>query len=496
MNQITIVGMGPGSKAYLTLEAIELLTKSDHVYLRTQRHPVVSELVLMGMKFKSFDDIYENSQTFDSTYMSIADQVIELSKFHEVIYAVPGNPFVAEKTVSLIIKACTDKGQAYKIVHGTSFLDAIITSLGYDPVKGLNIVDGLSIEDEEIIPLRDHLIIQVYNRLVASNVKLALAKVYPDDHEIIIIRGAGIPEEEVIKKIPLYELDRYPEYTDHLTSVMIPKIGEPYYGVHELLEIMKKLRGEDGCPWDREQTHESLVNYLIEEAYEVKNAVLFEDDTSLVDELGDVLLQVVFHTTMGEEEGYYYFNDVVKAVCEKMIRRHPHVFADVSADDTETVLENWQEIKNKEKSIESNSSAMREVTYALPNILRSQKIQKIASRAGFDWETDEAVMEKIEEELGELKLAMTQESSDRQMEEMGDLLMAISNLARRLGYNAEEIMQLANEKFIDRFEYVENQMIKKGLKLEPSQAKIMNELWIASKKDEKKRIINKNSCKS
>ena len=288
MNLITIVGMGPGGKEYLTMQAIEALTTSQDVYLRTERHPVVDYLVENGMQHQSFDAVYEDAETFDETYDIIANKVLLLAKERPIVYAVPGNPFVAEKTVELIMKAYPK--ESVKIIHGVSFIDAIITALGYDPVNGLEIVDGLKIETENLNPKRDRLVIQVYNQIVASSVKLRLMSKYQDDHEIVVVNAAGIESLEKIERVPLFELDRDPERFNHLTSLFVPAATESGYTFEDLQNIMIKLRSEEGCPWDREQTHQSLAKYLVEEAYEVLDAVSLEDDTALVDELGDVCL--------------------------------------------------------------------------------------------------------------------------------------------------------------------------------------------------------------
>lgn len=476
---ITIVGMGPGGDAYLTMEAFNTLTKLGKVYLRTDRHPVVEYLVQNGMIYTSFDTVYDQYDTFDEVYQAVADNVVALSASEPVIYAVPGNPFVAEKSVALILAGA--KGPI-NIVHGTSFIDAIVTALRYDPVAGFVILDALNIENERINASKDHLFIQVYDQMTASLLKLALMEIWGDDHMAIIVKGAGIPDEESIVTVPLYELDHQGDLFNHLTSVFVPAGTSVKHELFELEAIMRQLRSENGCPWDREQTHESLAPYLIEEAYEVKDAIIKNDVDSLIDELGDVLLQIVFHATIGEEDGYFEFSDIVKVVSEKMIRRHPHVFGDITVASSEEVLVNWQVIKDEEKSNKSISESMKSVTYSLPSLLRAQKVQKKAADVGFDWESADHAFDKIIEEVEELKLAMSGGNRVDIREELGDVLLILSNVARLLDLDAEQALSEAIEKFVGRFTYIEENLEKDGLKPSAVLLERMEALWLASKK--------------
>ncbi len=483
MKKITIVGMGPGGKEYLTIQAIEALTASNNVYLRTDKHPVVEYLVEKGMRYQSFDQVYENAETFDETYQIIADKVMTLARTEEIVYAVPGNPFVAEKTVELIIGSYPN--DLIKIVHGVSFIDAIITALKYDPVNGLDIVDGLKIEDETLNPKKDRLIIQVYNQTVASSVKLALMKRFDDDHEVIVVNAAGIESLERIESVPLFELDREPERFNHLTSLFVPASIASGYTFEDLQQIMLKLRSENGCPWDREQTHQSLTRYLVEEAYEVLDAVVNEDDEALVDELGDVLLQVVFHATIANEEGYFNMDDITNGICQKMIRRHPHVFGDVNVTGSDEVLVNWQAIKAKEKQTDKIFEAMNAVSTSTPSLIRSQKVQKIAANVGFDWQNVIDAIKKIDEELEEFKNEIEVADFDKLEEELGDLLMIISNVARHLKIDAEIALAKATDKFIRRFKFVEGKLAENNEVPNSDLLDKMDNLWGEAKKWEK-----------
>ena len=344
---LTIVGLGPGGKEYLTLEAIEAIRNAESLYYRTLKHPVTEYIrkeINPGMN--SFDNLYDSSLDFEEVYRGIADEVLALSEKDDVTYCVPGNPVVAERTVELILEQNPDA----RIVYGVSFVDAMISALKIDPVSGLNLVDALS--DMNIDPRQSQLIMQVYDRLTASALKLRLMEYYDDEADVAIVKAAGVEGLEEIKWVKLYELDRY-EGFDYLTSVFVKKPDESLrkWTVMDLVSIMEKLRSEDGCPWDRKQTHESLREYVLEEAGEVAEAIDSGDMFELEEELGDLLLQVVFHSTIAKEKGDFIFEDVTNGICEKLIRRHPHVFGDESAHDEDDVKVIWERIKAEEKNV-------------------------------------------------------------------------------------------------------------------------------------------------
>ncbi len=481
MHTLQIVGMGPGSMAYLTMSVHELLTTAERVYLRTAKHPVVEKLVENGMQYTSYDAFYESAETFEETYSRIVEDVVSRLKDGPVVYAVPGNPFVAEETVRLLMAQSEVQGFPVTVHHGASFLDAMITTLGFDPVEGLVVRDALKVETNQITDKTDHIWIQVYSPQVASELKLQLMTCFDDEHEVTIIRAAGIPDLEVVETVPLCEMDRHGTLFDHLTSVYVKKASTPRRDLWDLIDIMAKLRGENGCPWDREQTHESLTRYLIEEAYEVKQAVENGDDEELVDELGDVLLQVIFHAQLGDEEGYFNWRDIVDAICEKMVRRHPHVFSDVSVRDSAEVLTNWQAIKNKEKKHTRVSESMRGLPMSLPALMRAQKVQKRASDVGFDWQDVKKAVEKITEEVDEVSHALEHSHSAHVFEELGDLLLIVTNVIRMLGGDAELIMNEAVDKFVKRFEFVEKSMEEAGIEMNFNQLDAMERFWQAAK---------------
>ncbi len=249
----------------------------------------------------------------------------------------------------------------------------------------------------------------------------------------------------------------------------------------QLVEIMAQLRGEDGCPWDREQDHQSLKKYFLEETYEVLDAIDAQDDEALCDELGDALLQVVFHAQIATEQGRFGIDDVVDAISRKMLRRHPHVFGADHAETAGQVLTKWEEIKAAEKAVGPQKESKRGLMYVndnLPSLLLAQKIQDKAARVGFDWPDSSGPRAKLTEEIGELDQAQTQEE---RRDELGDCLFALVNLARFLDVDAEDALRHSSQKFMRRFDYIEQTLEQQGGKLGQADLATLDHLWDEAK---------------
>lgn len=249
------------------------------------------------------------------------------------------------------------------------------------------------------------------------------------------------------------------------------------YDIYDLIKIMEYLRSEDGCPWDREQSHESIRSNVIEEAYEVADAIDSGSREMLVEELGDLLLQVVFHARMDEEAGGFNFDDVCDGICKKLVYRHPHVFGDVNADTSDQVLKNWDALKKTEKKQESFTDTMNSVPKAFPALMRSQKVQKRAARAGFDFDNKSDVYDKVAEEMVELSDADAIGDNKKVFEEYGDLLFSVVNLARFLNIDAEEALAASTDKFIARFEKVEKLANERNIDMPNTPIIELDKLW-------------------
>lgn len=480
---IKIVGLGPGAKEALTIGTISELENNKNVFLRTEKHPTVDYLKEKNIKFNTYDSIYESMQSFDEVYSNIANDLIK--KHHELgelIYAVPGHPLVAEKSVFNLIELCKKYNIKYKVIPAVSFIDAMMESLMIDPIEGLKVIDAFDINNQVLDKRIGTIITQVYNPLIASEVKLKLLEQYNDETEIIYVRAAGIEGQESIRNIPLFELDMQ-EDIDYLTSIYIPKDLENKKDFNDLLNIIEVLRGENGCAWDREQTHKSLEKALIEESYEVIDAIDKEDDESLIEELGDVLLQVVFHASIGKEDGYFDIGDIIEGICKKMISRHPHVFGENSdISSSEDIVVKWDELKKKEKGYCSITDEMKGVTKGLPSLLRAHKIQEKAKKVGFDFNDLTSTIDKVKEELEEIIDVYNSENKEKIKEEVGDLLFSCINVARFLKVDEELALNSTVDKFIKRFSYIEKEAKEKGLELVKMELDEMDKLWEDAKK--------------
>ena len=257
------------------------------------------------------------------------------------------------------------------------------------------------------------------------------------------------------------------------------------YSFEELVAIMRKLREPGGCPWDAEQTHQSLIRYLLEETYEVIEAIDENSPGHLKEELGDLLLQPVFHAAIAEESGTFTITDVITTLCEKLVRRHPHVFGDLEIKDSQQQIENWEKIKRLEKDTTERPSALSGVPPHLPALLKAHKIGEKAARVGFDWEHADQVFAKVMEELAEFEEARSEGNAERMEDELGDLLFAIVNLGRYLSLNPEEALRKTIGRFQKRFSYVETSLHRQGTTMQESSLDTMNQLWELAKDAER-----------
>ncbi len=482
MAKITVVGLGAGELDQLPLGVYKLLKGERPLYLRTKEHPVIKQLEEEGLKYTSFDSFYEQYDNFHDVYVKIVEYLVKEAEKQDIVYAVPGHPMVAEKTVQLLLQEEKNGNVDIEFSGGQSFLDALFQAVEIDPVEGFQLLDGTSLDRNEI-RLTQHIIItQVYDRFVASGVKLELMEVLPDTYDIYIVSNAGT-SRETVKKVPLYMLDR-DFTTDNLTSVYVPPIKQEellYRQFDYFRKVVATLRGPEGCPWDREQTHESLKKFLIEETYELIEAIDEKDDEHIVEELGDVLLQVMLHSQIGEDEGFFSIDDVIEGITRKMIRRHPHVFGDEKAESAEEVLSNWDRIKQLEKGGKERS-VLSQLKKGLPALIQAYELQKIAKKSGFDWEDKEGAIEKLKEELEEWLTEIEQSDHKRIQSEFGDLLFAMVNVARFLSIHPEEALIQANQKFMRRFQYVEDKVRESGKEFQDYTLAQLDEFWEEAKR--------------
>lgn len=485
VHTLTIIGLGAGDLDQLQMGVYKKLKAAKKLYVRTVDHPVLNELAAEGLQFESFDAVYEKHATFQPVYEEIANKLIEATAIENVMYAVPGHPLVAEQTVQLLIAASKAGKVDLVIEGGQSFLDPIFGALKIDPIEGFQLLDGTSFNMHDI-NMRQHILIaQVYDAFSASEVKLTLMEKYDDEYPVTVVTAAGSSQEKLIT-VPLYELDQSVE-VDNLTTIYVPPVTSQEEALRDwatFRQIIATLRGPNGCPWDQKQTHESLKKYLLEEAHEYLAAVDAEDDFAMIEELGDVLLQVFLNAQIGEDLGYFTLEDILASISEKMIRRHPHVFSDVSVEDADDVIANWEAIKAKEKGA-SDQPLLDEEYRASSSLQTAYNYQKRAAKVGFDWPDVTGAWDKFAEEWQEFRDEMTEGSNESRLDEFGDVLFTLVNLARFYKLSPEEAMLHANEKFARRFGYVEERVKASGKTFSDYTLEQLDAFWAEAKQLER-----------
>jgi len=479
---ITVVGLGPGDPRHLTREAWEVLEAAEEVWLRTNQHPVVCGLP-GHLSLHSFDYLYDQADGFSEVYEAIVKEVLAMGRRPEgVVYAVPGSPLVGESTVVRLRAQVQGEGLELRVVEGLSFVEPTLSALGVDALSGLQICDGLEIAARyhpSLNPDMPALIAQLYDRALASGVKLTLMNQYPEDHPVVVVTGAGTKEQHV-RELPLHMLDHFHDIA-HLTALFVPAL-HPVSSFEGFQDTIAHLRAPDGCPWDREQTHESLSSSLLEETYETLAAIEGGCVADLREELGDLLLQVVLHAQIGQEEGEFSMAEVIAGVDAKLKHRHPHVWGDRVASGTDEVLQNWEQLKQEEKG--GNRSVLEGVPRELPALQQASTYGKRAAHVGFDWQDPRGVIDKVYEEIAELQAA---ETPSQQLAEMGDVLFAVVNWARWLDIDPEAALRRANSRFGSRFRYVELLVRQNREDFRELSLEQLDGMWQEAKRAEKRK---------
>ncbi len=476
---ITIVGLGPGDPHHLTREAWAVLKAASEVWLRTEHHPTVAGLP-PHLTLHSFDYLYEEAKDFPQVYTAIAGEVLRLGQRPEgVIYAVPGHPLMGEATVGQVLSRAEEAGLAVHVVEGLSFVEPTLAALRIDALAGLQIYDALELAARYHPPLNPDLpalVGQLYSRSLAADVKITLMNQYPDNHEVMLVHAAATPEQRVVRLL-LYELDRRDDIA-HLTTLYVPPLpgATSFEG---LQDTVAHLRAPDGCPWDREQTHESLRAGLLEEAYEVLAAIDGGDVPALQEELGDLLLQILLQAQIATEEGEFKMAQVVAGIDAKLKHRHPHVWGGRPVKGTEEVLRRWEELKREEKG--EDHSVLDGVPAAMPALQQADAYSLRAARVGFDWTEASGVADKVREEMAEVEAATTPKERGA---ELGDLLFAVVNWARWLGVDPETALREANARFARRFRGVERMAHERGLDMAALTIDELEALWQEAKSND------------
>jgi tetrapyrrole methylase family protein/MazG family protein len=478
---ITLLGLGPGNPDLLTRQAWRTLEEANEVYLRTRQHPVLSAFP-PGVKLHSFDDLYAQAGSFEEVYTRIVEKVLQLGRRPQgVIYAVPGHPFVAEATAPEIARRARQEGLPVRLVEGLSFFEPVVSVIGIDPFPHTVLVDALELASLHVPPFPTSspaIVAQIYSPEIASDVKLTLMALYPDEHPVTLVHAAGT-EHPLVEMLPLYQIDRS-EHIGLLTALYLPPLG-PESGFEAFLEIIAHLRAPDGCPWDREQTFQSLRPSLLEETYEVLAALDENNPQALEEELGDLLLLIVMLTQIASEEGDFNMAAVLSGIHSKIVRRHPHVFGRLAVNGTQDVLQNWEKLKAQERAAngKSEASLLDGIGKTLPALVQAEQYQKRANHVGFDWTDIEGVWRKVAEELEEVRSAA---DADARAAEIGDLLFSVVNLARWYQVDAESALRAANLRFRKRFIAIERAARQQGRSLSDLSLDEMEAIWQAAKR--------------
>ncbi len=458
--RVVVVGLGPGDPKLFSLAATEALSASTRRFLRTSRHPS-AHLVSPA---ETFDHLYDTAESMGEVYSSIVEALAvaaeEASERHQaVLYAVPGSPLVAERTVAMLRD---DPRLSVEIIPALSFVDLAWQRLGIDPMAaGVRLVDGHRFASEAAGSSGPFLVGQCDTKMTLSDIKLCV----DDGPEVTVMARLGLADESVFK-VGWSELDRSFE-ADHLTCLWIPRLASPVAGeMTQLVELVRLLR--ERCPWDRRQTHASLSRHLLEETYELLEAIEGLENPGgyehLEEELGDVLFQVAFHANLAAEAGEFDLSDVARTIHDKLVERHPHVFGPPG-----TEVPNWEEAKKLEKA---RTSLLDGIPVTLPALLYAYKVQSRASSIGFDWDNAPEAWQKVNEELRELEeeIEAGPAGSSAISDELGDVLFSLVNVARHLRIDPEAALRSSAAKFKLRFAAMETLASDRGVA-------VTDELW-------------------
>jgi tetrapyrrole methylase family protein / MazG family protein len=482
MMGITLLGLGPGDPELLTRQAWRILEQSSEVYLRTRQHPVVDGLPA-GVQVHSFDHLYEGGESFEAVYAQIVEEVLRLGRRPQgVVYAVPGHPFIAETTGPEIARRAREEGLPVQVVEGLSFLEPLSAAIGQDLFPQTVLLDALELAAAHVPTFPTHqaaVIAQIHSRVVASDLKLTLNTLYPDDHPVLLVHAAGT-RQQAVEKLALYEIDRSTQI-GLLTALYLPPLGRET-AFEPFLEVVAHLRApQGGCPWDKEQTHLSLRSGMLEETYELLHAIDTGDEDGMREELGDLLMNILLQAQIAADEGEFTIADVLAGIHTKIVGRHPHVFGDIQLQGVTGVLQNWERLKEKERAQKGKQQAslLDGVNVALPALLQAEAYQKRAARVGFDWPDIQGVLDKMEEELREVHAAT---DGPERASEIGDLLFAVTNLARWYKVDPESALRECNARFRQRFGHIEAVARSRGKSVADLSLDEMEVLWQEAKR--------------
>lgn len=462
MGTITVVGLGL-TKEHLTLGAIEAVRAASQVLLRTGRSAAAAYFAAEGISYTTLDHLYEQCEDFTQLNDLCVQAVIQAASQGDVVYGVFD---LRDASVGILTQVQKD----IRLLPGPAQEGPLFALLTEDALC----VCASDFDSFVLDAWHGLLLREVDSRTLAGECKIRLSDVYPEEMEVTALVGGAL------RTLPLCDLDRMEEEAyDHTLSFAIPPVREltrlSRFGVTQLMQVLARLRAPDGCPWDREQTHVSIRQDLLEESYEVADALDTGDLDALVEELGDVLLQVAFHAQIGDEHSEFTLSDITSGICQKLISRHVHVFGSQHAETAEQVLALWQTVKMEEKGQKTTADSMRSVAKALPALTRARKIAKRAAAVGFCAPDIAGSLAHVRSEIDELQAEAP--ATDGAEMELGDLLFAITNASVQYKLEPERALEKATDKFLRRFTAMEQKALSAGMSLEQMTLAQMDALW-------------------
>ena len=477
MPTLTIAPLATPSS--ITQAARDAVLSAPMLFAQTLEHPCAGFIKEAGLECCSMDDLYESCEDFDELNQRIAARLMCKS---DAVYAVLGRGACAPQ-LNAILAAAQKAGVFVRTLPSSGWCEAALSLL--DPPAAhtsLNICPANALP-ERIDPYTALAVEEMDSAIRAGEVKLKLTSRFSDEHEAVLFTmdDAGGYSYE---KLPLMDIDRRSCY-GAATVLYVPPAsfdGLARHDMYGLVDVIKRLRAPGGCPWDAEQTHLSLRPTLIEESYEVLDAIDREDVNALCEELGDLMLQIVLHAEIEQERAEFDIDDVATGIVNKLVYRHPHVFSTTKVNNADDVLVNWEKLKNKEKHFDTHAQTMRAVPKGFPALMRSAKIQKKAANAGFDWDAPEEALKKVYEEAGEVREALASGDRARIADELGDLLFSTVNVSRLAKCDAELALAAAADKFMQRFEMMEMAILQDSKNMEDMTLDEMDIYWNSIKR--------------
>lgn len=481
MKTLWIVGLGTPGRC--TVAAQEAVRHADRLFLQTAEHPSCRWIAEEGIAAETMDALYNEAEDFDELNEAIAERLLAEENGETVVYAAPGRGIEGTAQMSEILTLAKERGIKVRRIPGIGYADTALCEI--DPFENSPVVCTAVEVTERSIDVSLPLVIEELDTVIkAGEVKLHLMEYYPEEWpvQLIYMNEGG---EYQVKEFPLYELDRKRDFfaATVLALAPVPFTERERHGVEGLMQVLFDLRAPGGCPWDAEQTHESLKSSLLEETYEVLDAIEREDEDALCEELGDLLLQIGFHATIAGERCAFTLRDVTTGIVNKLIYRHPHVYKDARVRNSEDVLVNWESLKKKEKHFETQTEVLEAVPKNFPALIRAHKVQKKAAHVGFDWDDPSGALAKVREEADEVQEALA--NGTNLFEELGDLLFAAVNVSRLCGEEAEPALKAATDKFVRRFGAMEKLILENGRTLEGMSLEEMDNFWDEAKRREK-----------